>query len=109
MSEFFESETVRNEMQDIQEMQKELMDVIIKFPYLSNEAKVIHIDTVKELIEKQQIMWTRLTLSEDSEARRMVEKIQSNAKEMGFGDSDMGTVFSNMKKVLNDIQSQMKK
>ena len=25
MSEFFESETVRNEMQDIQEMQKELM------------------------------------------------------------------------------------
>ena len=99
MSEFFESETVRNEMQDIQEMQKELMDVIIKFPYLSNEAKVIHIDTVKELIEKQQIMWTRMTLSEDSEARRMVEKIQSNAEDMGFGGSDMGTVFSNMKKV----------
>ena len=50
-----------------------------------------------------------MTLSEDSEARRMVEKIQSNAEDMGFGDSDMGTVFSNMKKVLNDIQSQMKK
>ena len=109
MSKFFESETVRNEMQDIQEMQKELMDVIIKFPYLSNEAKVIHIDTVKELLEKQQIMWTRMTLSEDSEARRMVEKIQNNAEDMGFGGSDMGTVFSNMKKVLNDIQSQMKK
>ena len=50
MSKFFESEMVRNEMQDIQEMQKELMDVIIKFPHLSDEAKVIHIDTVKELI-----------------------------------------------------------
>ena len=109
MSEFFESEMVRNEMQDIQEMQKELMDVIIKFPHLSDEAKVIHIDTVKELLDKQQIMWTRMTLSEDSEAKRMVEKIQSNAEDMGFGDSDMGTVFSNMKKVLNDIQSQMKK
>tara|TARA_B100000925_G_scaffold271601_1_gene234943 strand:- start:47 stop:376 length:330 start_codon:yes stop_codon:yes gene_type:complete len=109
MSEFFESEMVRNEMQDIQEMQKELMDVIIKFPHLSDEAKVIHIDTVKELLDKQQIMWTRMTLSEDSEARRMVEKIQSNAEDMGFGGSDMGTVFSNMKKVLNDIQSQMKK
>ena len=46
MSKFFESEMVRNEMQDIQEMQKELMDVIIKFPHLSDEAKVIHIDTV---------------------------------------------------------------
>ena len=109
MSKFFESEMVRNEMQDIQEMQKELMDVIIKFPHLSDEAKVIHIDTVKELLDKQQIMWTRMTLSEDFEARRMVEKIQSNAEDMGFGGSDMGTVFSNMKKVLNDIQSQMKK
>tara|TARA_B100001093_G_scaffold378656_1_gene363981 strand:+ start:3222 stop:3551 length:330 start_codon:yes stop_codon:yes gene_type:complete len=108
MSKFFESENVRNEMEDIHEMQKELMDVIIKFPHLSDEAKVIHIDTVKELLEKQQIMWTRMILSDDAEAKKMIDKIQSNAEDMGFGGSDMGTVFSNMRKVLNDIQTTLK-
>ena len=107
MSKFFDSETVKNEMEEITSLQKELYDVILKFPMMSNEAKSDHIDTVKELLERQQIMWTRLTLSDDKEAMRMKDYITSHAKELGFGDADMGSIFSNMKQTLEQVQKNL--
>tara|TARA_B100001287_G_scaffold116154_1_gene97705 strand:+ start:503 stop:832 length:330 start_codon:yes stop_codon:yes gene_type:complete len=107
MSKFFESEQVKTEMDEITSLQKELYDVILKFPMMSNEAKSDHIDTVKELLERQQIMWTRLSLSEDKEAKKMKDYITSHAKELGFGDADMGSIFSNMKQTLEQVQKNL--
>ena len=76
MSRFFDSEHVQTELRDIQDLQRELYDVIIKFPHMSDEAKVIHIDSVIELLEKQQIMWTRISLSDDPLAKEMKKGIQ---------------------------------
>ena len=53
-------------------------------------------------------MWTRLTLSEDKEAKKMKDYIVSHAKELGFGDADMGTIFSNMKQTLEQVQKNLK-
>ena len=101
MAEFFQSDTVRKEMRDIYEMQKELYDVILKFPYMSQEAKWEHIETLKELLEKQQIMWTRMSLSDDPEAMKMKERLIAQIEILGFGSTDMGTIFSNMKDTLD--------
>ena len=103
MAEFFQSDTVRKEMRDIYEMQKELYDVILKFPYMSQEAKWEHIETLKELLEKQQIMWTRMALSDDPEAMKMKERLIAQIEILGFGSTDMGTIFSNMKDTLDKI------
>lgn len=109
MSKFFDSETVKREMEEITDLQKELYDVILKFPLMSAEAKVEHIDTVMELLERQQIMWTRLSLTDDPDAKKMRDYIISHSRELGFGNTDMGTIFSNMKKTLEDVQSNLKK
>ena len=109
MGKFFKSDQVRGEMEDIYEMQKELMDVIMKFPYMSDEAKVMHIDTVKELLEKQQIMWTRVSLSDDPEAVKMKKNILAGSKEMGFGDADINMIFSNMRNTLEHVQNSLRK
>ena len=109
MGKFFQSEKVRTEMEDIYEMQKELMDVIMKFPHMSDEAKVMHIDTVKELLEKQQIMWTRVSLSDDPEAIKMKESIRNGSKEMGFGDADINMIFSNMRNTLDAVQQSLRR
>ena len=69
MTKFFESDQVKREMEEITCLQKELYDVILKFPMMSAEAKVEHIDTVMELLERQQIMW-----------KRTLEEVQSNLK-----------------------------
>ena len=109
MAEFFQSDTVRKEMRDIYEMQKELYDVILKFPYMSQDAKWEHIETLKELLEKQQIMWTRMCLSEDPEAVKMKNKLKDQTQMLGFGTTDMTTIFKNMKDTLDKMQSQLKK
>mgnify|MGYP001192279423 FL=1 len=109
MSKFFESDKVKQEMEEITCLQKELYDVILKFPMMSSEAKVEHIDTVKELLERQQIMWTRLSLSDDPAAKKMKDYIISHSKELGFGETDMSTIFNNMRNTLNQVQSNLKK
>ena len=109
MGKFFESETVRLEMEDIYELQKELYQVIAKFPQMSDEAKWIHIETVKELLEKQQVMWTRVTLSDDPEAIRMKESIRNGSKQMGFGDADLNMIFANMRNTLNAMQKSLRR
>ena len=75
---------------------------------MSAEAKVEHIDTVMELLERQQIMWTRLSLTDDKEAKKMKDYIVSHAKELGFGEADMVTIFSNMKTTLEQVQKNLK-
>ena len=109
MSKFFDSETVKREMEEITCLQKELYDVILKFPMMSPEAKIDHIDTVMELLERQQIMWTRLSLTDDPDAKKMKDYIASHSKELGFGDTDLSTIFNNMRKTLEDVQSNLKK
>ena len=109
MSKFFDSERVKREMEEITRLQKELYDVILKFPMMSSEAKVEHIDTVMELLERQQIMWTRLSLTDDPDAKKMKDYIASHSKELGFGDTDLSTIFNNMRKTLEDVQSNLKK
>ena len=96
-------------MEEITCLQKELYDVILKFPMMSSEAKVEHIDTVMELLERQQIMWTRLSLTDDPEAKKMKEYIINHSKELGFGDTDLPTIFTNMKRTLEQVQSNLKR
>ena len=109
MGKFFESETVRSEMEDITDLQKELYKVIAQFPQMSDEAKWIHIETVKELLGKQQVMWTRLSLSDDPQAKQMKKNLENGSKELGFGDADLGTIFKNMKVTLDAMQSNLKR
>ena len=80
MSDFFENDNVKEEMKNIYDLQKDLYSVILKFPYMSPDAKWEHIETLKELLEKQQIMWTRISLSDDPEAITMKNKLKDQTQ-----------------------------
>ena len=108
MSKFFQSETVRGEMEDIMDLQKQLYEVIKDFPKMSDQAKWHHIETVKELLDKQQVMWTRLSLSDDPQAKQMKKNLEKGSEELGFGDADLGSIFRNMRVTLNALQSTLK-
>jgi hypothetical protein len=108
MSDFFENDNVKEEMKNIYDLQKDLYSVILKFPYMSPDAKWEHIETLKELLEKQQIMWTRISLSDDPEAITMKNKLKDQTEMLGFGTTDMTTIFKNMKDTLEKMQSQLK-
>ena len=102
MSEFFQSEVVRAEMAEIQELQEEVYTNFFKFPSMSKEDQLYHIEILQDLIEKQKIVYTRLSLSDDPEAKKMKEHINSSAKDMGLPTNvDMNLVFNDIYKMVD--------
>ena len=107
MSKFFRSQIIQEEMQDIFETQKDLYAVIMKFASMNDEEKKEHMKKLISLIDKQEVMWTRLSLSDDPEAKQMKEKIQMTSAAMGFKEVNMNTIFDNMRQTLENLSSKL--
>ena len=107
---FFDSEVVRAEMTEIQELQEEVYGNVFKFPSMDKEEKKFHVTLLEKLIDKQRILYTRLSLSDDPEAKQMKDNIIESAKMMGLPDgTDMNVVFNNMTKMLEVMKDQIDK
>ena len=107
---FFSSDIVRAEMTEISELQDEIYGSVFTFPTMTKEDKIRHVDLLDKLLNKQQILYTRLTLSDDPEAQKMKEKISSSAAMMGLSpDVDMNVIFNNMSKMLEVMKNQIDK
>ena len=105
---FFDSDLVRKEMTDIQELQEEIYGSVFNFPQMDNEEKEEHIDLLMELLEKQRILYARMSLSDDPQAKKMKENIHESAVMMGMPkDVDMANVFSNMEKMIGIMKQQV--
>lgn len=105
---FFDSEVVRSEMAEISELQEEIYKNVFKFPKMSREEKISHVDLLQKLLNKQQILYTRLSLSEDPEAKKMKERIMNSAFLMGLPEKmDMNIIFSNMSKLIDNMKKQI--
>jgi len=107
---FFDSEVVRAEMAEISELQEEVYHNVFEFPRMTREDKIKHVNLLQRLLEKQQVLYTRLSLSDDPEAKRMKEKIVESSRMMGLPpDVDMNIIFGNMTKLLNVMREQIDK
>jgi len=108
MSDFFGSELVRQEMEEITRLQEEVYDSVWKFPTMTKEQKVEHVEVMAQLLEKQKILYTRMSLSDDPDAKAMKEKILDSARSLGFPeDVDLNYIFSNMTKVLESMKKNI--
>ena len=68
---FFKSDVVRAEMAQINELQEEIYSNVFKFQFMTNEDKAYHVEILEKLIDKQRVMYTRLCLSDDPDAKKM--------------------------------------
>jgi len=102
---FFNSEFVQKEMEDITKLQEKIYESVFKFPSMTATEKLEHIDILDELLNKQKILYTRLSLSDDPAAQKMKENIMKEAQMIGFPDNvDLTTVFSNMASMINTMK-----
>jgi hypothetical protein len=107
---FFNSEVVRAEMVEISELQEEIYGSVFKFPAMTKEDKIKHVDLLEKLLNKQQILYTRLSLSDDPEAQEMKKRITESASMMGLPSGvDMNIIFGNMTKMLEVMRKQIDK
>ena len=110
MTDFFDSDIVREEMETINEMQEEIYSQVFKFPELPLDDQIEHLDSLMELLEKQQILYTRMKLSDDPRAKEMADNVRKSAIVMGFPkDVDCNLLFSNMRDTLNRVRKGIDK
>ena len=81
---FFQSEIVQTEMKEISDLQEEIYKNVFSFPSMSNKDKLEHVEMLETLLKKQQVLYTRLSLSDDPEAQLMKDSIMSSAQSTGI-------------------------
>ena len=105
---FFQSDVVRAELAEIQELQEEVYGALFKFPSMPKEDKQYHVECLEQLIEKQKILYTRLSLSDDPEAQKMKDTIIRGAADLGLPTNvDMNLVFNDIYKMVDVMKKQI--
>ena len=105
---FFDSDVVRAEMTEISELQEDVYRNIFNFPSMDRQEKLFHVAMLEKLLDKQRILYARLSLSDDPEAKIMKERIVNSAKMMGLPPNvDMQTIFTNMSKMLDVMKTKI--
>ena len=105
---FFDSEVVRAEMTEISELQEDVYKNVFNFPSMNREEKFFHVAMLERLLDKQKVLYTRLSLSDDPEAKEVKRRIVESANMMGMPpDVDMNVIFGNMSKMLDIMKQQI--
>lgn len=104
MTDFFDSDIVREEAKEMERLQMEAMEMTLAglMNGGNKEDQLNYIQTVRSLIEKQQIFYMRLKLSDDPRAVDMCEQIEQGAK-MLYGWWETADVLSLMREMLSKL------
>ena len=105
---FFDSEIVQEEMKEITRLQEAVYSQVFSFAHMGKREKLEHVEMLETLLKKQQVLYTRLSLSDDPQAKLMKENIIKSATEMGFSPNvDIGYMFSNISSVVENMRKSI--
>ena len=104
---FFSSEIVQNELEEINNIQVKIATEVFKYPIMTLDEKKSHIKLLNTLLEKQQLMYTRLSLSDDPDAIKMKKGIEESSRLLGFNDNDVHSVFRSMKMTIKNLENNL--
>lgn len=105
---FFDSDLVKKELDEITKIQEQIYGNVFRFPEMDTEEKLEHIELLEDLLDKQKILYTRVSLSEDPEALNLKRQIVESAVMMGMPkDKDIKVIFNNMSIMLGMMRKQI--
>ena len=83
MSNFFQSELVRGDIQEMAALQEFCFRSVTNLALLNKERKLEYFEALRKLIDKQKIFYTRLSLSDDPEAKMVIENMKQSIVMLG--------------------------
>lgn len=108
MSNFFESEIIQKELEEINYLQEKVYGSLLSFSAMTRDDQMEHIQILTDLLEKQQVMYTRLSLSDDPKAIEMKENLRKSVVLMGFPpETDMNTLFDSMNATVESLNQYL--
>ncbi len=99
---FFNSDLVQKEIEEIKELQDLTFNQFCDFENLSYAEKQKYVNLIETLLNKQKIFYTRLSLSSDVEAINMKTRIQEL-----FNDVNIFNIFENLESLLSEMKTLM--
>ena len=108
MSDFFQSEIIRDELMAINRLQESVYKNAFSFDEMDREDQLDHIDNLSELLDKQRVMYTRLSLSDDPNAKRMKGELEKSVQLLGFPKgTDISVLFNGMNQTIESLKSKI--
>ena len=105
---FFGSEIVKNELNEIKLLQEQLSSNVLSYYSMTRQQKVDYIKVLEDLLEKQKVLYARLSLSDDPSAIEMKERLNESVKMMGVDvDKNVNNVFSQLEKVIETLKMDL--
>ena len=83
MSNFFQSELVRGDIQEMAALQEFCFRSVTNLALLNKEAKLDYFEALRKLLEKQKIFHARLMLSDDPEAKQVAANMKQAVVMLG--------------------------
>ena len=109
MSSFFESEIIKEELGVINKLQEEVYGKLIHFHMMTHDEQLDHISKLSELLDKQRVMYTRLSLSDDPECKIMKDSLNKTVTMMGYPEgTDVKLLFDNMHTTIDALKDFLK-
>ena len=109
MSAFFDSEIIKEKLGVINKLQEEVYGKLIHFHMMNHDDQLDHVSKLSELLDKQRVMYTRLSLSDDPEAIVMKDSLNKTILLMGYPEgTDIKLMFDNMYKTIDALKEYLK-
>ena len=103
---FFQSELVRGDIQEMMDLQQFCFRSAMNFVLLDDARKLEYFEKLEELIDKQKTFYFRIKLSDDPEAKSVLETMKQGIIMLG---ATPGTTVEQMFDELTERVGQMKR
>ena len=102
---FFDSDIIQEELKEINRLQESIYSSVLSFGMMSKEDKIEHVDMLSDLLEKQRVMYTRLSFSDDPKAIEMKENLVKSVAMVGFPkETDINVLFNSMNATIESLK-----
>ena len=110
MSKFFQSELVRGDIQEMAKLQEFCFRSVTNLALLDKERKLQYFEALRMLLEKQKIFYTRISLSDDEEAKSVAENMKQAVIMLG-GNANLNIMdmFDDLLKKIDAFESHVEK
>ena len=108
MSEFFKSEQVRNDIFEMENLQRDLALTMSSGRVLNDEERKEHVEKLKLFLEKQKLFFFRVSLSDDPEAVQVKDHILETAQMFGFKEmTGMDKFFQQLDETIKKVEKDL--
>ena len=105
---FFKSEIVRGDIQEMLELQQFCFRSAMNFVLLDPDRKMQYFEALETLIDKQKVFYARAKLSDDPEAKSVIETMKQGVIMLGAEpNTSIESMFDQLLKKVQRMKQQL--